>query len=241
MRSQFRQARWILLLLALGLGASGLASWLGEHWQMPRVLPLDTVRFDGELARVRESRLREALRGRLDGGFLGVEVAAVRRGVESLPWVATASVRRIWPDALQVTVREQKPVARWGGVALMNTAGQVFQPRTLPEQPLPALAGPPGSASRVLARFREFEALLSPLGLQPSGLTLDERRAWTLELAGGGLIRLGREAVTERLKRFVAAWPALSDAQQKRLARADLRYPNGFALRWQDEDAVDDT
>ena len=241
MRSQFRQARWILLLLALGLGASGLVSWLGEHWRTPRVLPLDTVRFDGELARVRESQLREALRGRLEGGFLGVEVAAVRRGVESLPWVATASVRRIWPDALQVTVREQKPVARWGGVALMNADGQVFQPRTLPEQPLPALAGPPGSASRVLARFREFEAMLSPVALQPTGLTLDERRAWTLELAGGGRIRLGREAVTERLRRFVAAWPALSEAQQKRLAQADLRYPNGFALRWQDEDAVDDT
>lgn len=236
MNSQTRQGkRWLLglsLLVALTAGASiALEQWPTERW-----LPLSAVRFDGELGRLREADLREALQGQLQGGFLGVEVSAIRKGVESLPWVDTATVQRIWPDALQITVAEQQPVARWGGAALMNARAEVFQPRSLPDLALPDLAGPPGSAARVLAQYEQIRSLLAPLPITPVGLTLDERRAWTLTLAEGGRIRLGRTSPEARLQRLVAAWPHISMAQERNLAVADLRYPNGFALRWQDED-----
>ncbi len=236
MNSQTRQGkRWLLglgLLVALTAGLSmALEQWPAERW-----LPLSAVRFDGELGRLREADLREALQGQLQGGFLGVEVRAIRKGVEGLPWVDTATVQRVWPDALRITVAEQQPVARWGGAALMNARAEVFQPRSLPDLPLPDLAGPPGSAARVLAQYKQIRTLLAPLPIIPVGLTLDERRAWTLNLAQGGRIRLGRTSPEARLQRLVAAWPHISMAQERSLAVADLRYPNGFALRWQDED-----
>jgi len=227
--------RWLLglgLLVAL-VAATSMAL---ERWPTERWLPLASVRFDGELGRLREADLREALEGRLQGGFLGIEVNAIRKAVETLPWVDTATVQRVWPDALRITVSEQQPVARWGGAALMNARAEVFQPRELPGLPLPDLAGPPGSAARVLAQYQKLSGLLQPLPLTATGLTLDERRAWTLLLAEGGRIRLGRTTPEARLRRFVDAWPRLSTAQERSLAVADLRYPNGFALRWQDED-----
>lgn len=236
MSSSIRQGkRWLLGLGLLVALTAGLSLAL-ERWPTARWLPLTAVRFDGELGRLREADLRAALQGQLRGGFLGIEVHAIRAGVESLPWVDTATVQRVWPDALQITVREQQPVARWGGAALMNARAEVFQPRALPDLPLPDLAGPPGSAARVLAQYQQIKALLAPLPLTPVGLTLDERRAWTLTLAEGGQIRLGRTSPEARLERFVAAWPHISMAQERSLAVADLRYPNGFALRWQDED-----
>ncbi len=222
-----------VLLVSATIGAAGL---LINPALMPRLLPLEAVRFDGDLGRLRESDLRAAVADHLQGGLLGVDVAAIRDAVEVLPWVASVSVRRVWPDALRITVNEQVPIAQWGGSALMNAQAQVFRPQALPEHTLPALAGPPGSAQRVLAQYRALEQRLAPIGLGVSGLTLDERRAWTLALAEGGQIRLGREAITERVARLVAAWPQLSSAQSSPLAVADLRYPNGFALRWQDQD-----
>ena len=236
MSTRFRQGTRLLILLALGLAAVAAVTLAIERGPALRLLALERVGFDGELAPLREADLRGVLQGRLDGGLLGVDVAAVRAAVESLPWVASATVRRVWPDALRITVDAQGPVAVWGDVALMNRDADVFRPRQLPDAALPRLAGPPGSAGRVLARYRRLRDMLEPLALTPVGLRLDERRAWTLHLAGGGRIRLGRESVESRLARLVAAWPQIAETGERPLALADLRYPNGFALRWQDED-----
>ena len=223
------------MVLALGIAVAAAASLAAEHWLQEAPLPLETVRFDGDLNRVRESDLREALADQLGGGLLGVDVGGVRRAVESLAWVESAAVRRVWPDTLRITVTEQTPVARWGGAALMNTDAQVFRPRALPAG-LPSLSGPPGSAARVLAKYRRLRIGLAPLGLAPSGLTLDERRAWTVSLENGGTLRLGREETEARMARLIDAWPRITQAQSRSVAVVDLRYPNGFALRWQDED-----
>jgi cell division protein FtsQ len=206
---------------------------LDREW-FPPLLPLERVGFDGELARLQERDLREVLDGHLSGGLLSVDVEAIRGAVESLPWVATTTVRRVWPGALRITIDAQEPVAIWGGGALMNAEADVFRPSPLPDLALPELAGPPGSAARVLERYRTLEALLEPVALTPVALSLDERRAWTLTLAGGARVKLGRASVDDRLARFAAAWPALSP--KRTLDGVDLRYPDGFALRWQDED-----
>ena len=200
------------------------------------LLPLERVGFDGELAQLQEADLREALTGHLSGGLLSVDVAAIRGAVESLPWVATATVRRIWPDALRITIDAHEPVAIWGGKALMTADAEVFRPSPLPDLALPELAGPPGSAARVLERYQGVVALLEAIPLQLESLSLNERRAWTLTLTGGGRLHLGRDSVNARLARFVAAWSEIPDTGARQLKVADLRYPDGFALRWQDED-----
>jgi cell division protein FtsQ len=64
---------------------------------------------------------------------------------------------------------------------------------------------------------------------------MDERGAWTVELAGGQRVRLGRRDVDARLDRFFSAvLPALG-AQLDRIRYFDLRYTNGFAVSWLDE------
>jgi cell division protein FtsQ len=49
-------------------------------------------------------------------------------------------------------------------------------------------------------------------------------------------IELGREQakapIGVRLQRFVEYYPTLSDARRARPAAVDMRYPNGFALRF---------
>jgi len=43
---------------------------------------------------------------------------------------------------------------------------------------------------------------------------------------------VGRAAPEARLRRLVAAWPAALAGRAGRVARVDLRYTNGFAVRW---------
>lgn len=218
----------IAVLASVVMGGSALALQrlpLG-HW-----LPLHSVALEGDLTHVSEAHLRSAIGPLLHGGLLGVNVTAIRLAVEALPWVDHATVHRVWPDALRITLTEQVAVARWGEAALLNGRGEVFGPNVLPTG-LPRLAGPKGSESRVLQEFHRFQKQLQAVGLRLVSLVLDARRSWTAELDNDAVIRIGRDHAEARMRQFAAVWPRIAAKQDRSLLVADLRYPNGLSIRW---------
>ena len=65
------------------------------------------------------------------------------------------------------------------------------------------------------------------------GVALDRRGSWSIALANGIEVVLGRNDPQARLARFAPLLPRLlADHGGRRLVRADLRYTNGFALVW---------
>lgn len=218
----------VLVLAALGTGAAAGWQWLAA----PERFPLATVRLDGRLEKVAEEELRAAILPYLDRGMLGLDIERIRQAVAALPWVAEAAVRRQWPDTLVVEIRERVAVARWNA-GVMDSAGQLFQPReeTIPPD-LPLLQGPPDSLPLVWARFQKLNALFGQAGLELRWLYVDERRAWTAELADGVIVKLGIDEMDLAVERFLRALPRIGAAAETRLVRVDLRYPNGFALAW---------
>jgi cell division protein FtsQ len=78
--------------------------------------------------------------------------------------------------------------------------------------------------------YRAIAAAIGPLESPVARLHLSARRAWQATLASGLTIELGRGDFEPRLARFAALWPAIV-ATAPAAAHADLRYPNGFALR----------
>ena len=140
---------------------------------------------------------------------------------------------RVWPDVLHVTLVEQRAAARWGGEALVNPLGAVFTPRQGGvDRALPALEGPPGTAPQVLVFYRQVNEMLAPLGLKAARLGMDMRRAWRLELGNGVTVTLGREQGMQRLRRFTRYYPEVVAKRAAEIAEVDLRYTNGFAVRW---------
>src|SRR5690606_22808530 len=126
--------------------------------------PINTVRLESRLESVTEEEVRMLLARYTESGFLGVGVRALRAELERNPWVARATVRRVWPDALVIRIDEETPVARWGDTELLNADGLVFAPPMRgTESDLPALNGPKGSETMLLTRFRELSDLLSSI------------------------------------------------------------------------------
>lgn len=173
----------------------------------------------------------------LQGGFFSLDLAAARREFELLPWVREARVRRLWPDRLVVELEEHTPAAAWNDLAILNTHGEVFPAPPWPG--LPRVYAPEGSEAEVARRFAEFSATLGAHGWRIETLRVDARRAWQLGLSGGPagvraerelILELGRERLEERLQRFVTFYP-MAAAQFSSIARVDMRYPNGFAVR----------
>jgi cell division protein FtsQ len=195
------------------------------------VFPVTQLDVTSTLAKTTKEQIEAATRGRILGNFFAVDPAAVRAALEQLPWVRRVSVRRVWPDRLEVTLEEHVPLARWGDDALVNTYGERFNART--EQPLPVFLGPAGSEFELARRYARFSELVAPLGSDVERVVLTPRYAWQLRLASGLHIMLGRDADAgeSRLKRFVEAYPATLGKIARRHEYVDLRYSNGFALR----------
>ena len=139
-----------------------------------------------------------------DIGLVSVDLAAVRRAVEQLPWVDSATVERQWPSTLNIRVTEQVAAARWGANGLLNTRGELFisEARHIPPE-LPRLSGPLGSEGEVARRYLAAQGQLIEAGMRLTAVRLDARGAWEFDLDNGITVRLGRRQVDERFARFV--------------------------------------
>ncbi len=200
------------------------------------LFPLREIVVLGELKHANREEIASALDG-IGGNFFAADLAAVRGRLEQVGWVRRVDARRVWPDRIEVRLEEHVAFARWGDSGFVNTYGEPFAGEldAAEQDALPLFAGPPGTEAELARRYQHFAALLAPLGDKPARVVLTPRHAWQLRLATGLQVELGRdgpEPVEQRLERFVGAYAALlGQLGRARFERADLRYPNGFALR----------
>jgi cell division protein FtsQ len=195
------------------------------------LFPITRIELTHSPAKTTKAEIEAATRGRIGGNFFAVAPAEVRAGLEQLPWVRRASVRRVWPDRLEIVLEEHVALARWGDDALVNTYGERFNGRT--EEPLPLFLGPAGSEGEVARCYARFADVVAPLGTELERVVLTPRYAWQLRFASGLHVMLGRDAdrAEARLRKFVEAYAATLGRIARRHEYVDLRYPNGFALR----------
>lgn len=191
------------------------------------VFPVRQVQVVGNLSHVNHEQIQLIVSKYLQGNFYTLDLQRTRAAFEKLPWARKVSVRRQWPDTIVVTIEEHRVLARWGSLALVNQQGELFQAAS--DEPLPTFYGPGDAIKEVAQGYGSFSQILEGTTMQIAQLNLSSRRAWEIKTTAGKQLMLGREAAKQRLQRFVAV-------SQQQLAQsdwqyADLRYPNGFALR----------
>jgi cell division protein FtsQ len=165
----------------------------------------------------------------LKGNFFTLDLTQASGGFERLPWVRSVSLRRHWPDRLDVVLHEQVALARWDSGWLVNTYGEVFPGET--GMSLPLFSGPDGSAPDITRQYLLFSRDLAPINLRPVEVEISQRGAWQVWLDNGLLLVLGRERSEARLKRFVEVYNGIIGQLSWKPSYVDLRYDNGFALR----------
>lgn len=226
---------WVKPLLAvLTVAGSAIGLTLMLDWmQDPQQWPVEQVRIEGKFRHLQSAQLQAEVEPLAAVGFFVMNVSEIQQRLQQLAWVEQVSVRRVWPDRLDIQVREQQAVAHWGEDSYMNVRAEVFTPETPVElSRLPWLSGPEGHQQRVLSMHRDMRALVQPLQLNVARLLLDARRTWHVELSNGLTLEVGRNQPVARLARFVRVYPAILAAGNGRLTSVDLRYSHGFAVHW---------
>jgi len=193
------------------------------------IFPLREVRVEGELTHVNREQVKLIVARHLNGNFFTVDLEKTRDAFRKLPWARNVSVRRRWPDKLEVVVEEHKELARWGNIALVNTYGELFQAAS--DSDLPVFYGPGDGVADVAQHYVAYSQILTAVGIRIAQLALTPRRAWQIKTDEDMVIELGREQMEARLEKFAGVYQTTLSGLGVNVKYADLRYPNGFAVR----------
>ncbi len=165
-----REVVWLrratLALLAL-LALMALTVALRQVMRLP-MFAINTMTVRGESSYDVQFHNAHTLRANvlptLTGHFFNIDLRALQARFEALPWVHTATVRRVFPNSLAVTLTAHTPVARWVALTALPTL-----PQTLAEDSL----GNESSGER--RDDTNLETLLTPQGdiFEASGGQLD--------------------------------------------------------------------
>ena len=214
-----------VVLMGAGLYEGGAA--LGAQ-QVERL----TVR--GDVRHLDSEAIQARLAPRVADGFMAADLSDLRQELESLPWVYEVNTRRRWPAEIEVTLVEQRPLARWGESGYLNHEGEYFEAERDPLYAhLPKLTGPAGTEVSLMRRYQMLADRLGSADLSITALLLDDLEQVTVEFDNGLSLFLGAHDISQRVSRFVRLWD--SELPTRAVATVDLRYEHGAAVTFSDE------
>ncbi len=191
------------------------------------------IEISGEFENLTRETLYRELVYLTEESFFLVDLKEAQAKIESLPWVESSQVARVWPNRLHFTVKEHQPIALWGTTQLLSHTGELFEPEDRSRYShLPQLQGPQGSQGSLWQNYVRWSQELNLLGMKVSGISLAARGAWELELEQGVVIKLGREDLQGKMDRLRKIFRAELRDKLPEIEILDARYANGLAVRW---------
>jgi cell division protein FtsQ len=164
--------------------------------------------------------------------LLFLDVEQTRERLKSNPWIADATVLKLYPGELQIGIREREAFALWqknGQVSVIADDGTVLEPYVAPRLiELPLVVGR-GAETRA----KEFLALLDrypDLRASVRATVLVGERRWNLRLKNGVDVRLPEIDIAPALERLVAL-DKEKTLTTRDIVAIDLRLPDRVTVR----------
>lgn len=196
-------------------------------------IPIKFVRTEGVFQYLSKDEIKTALQPLVMSSFFDADMQAIHKAVLELTWVDSVTVKRVWPDAIDIKIREKKPYVRWGQHGLVSTRGELITPKNMePFESLPILQGPELQQVKTLEIMKGVNTALADQSMKMAEFTINDRWAWKIKLTTGLEILLGRNEQLKKLQRFLKTLEVLGQQQVESMAIVDLRYPNGYAVSW---------
>jgi len=236
-------ARIVILSAVLAVLAVGTAMYRESALRAVQSHPyfrVGRVLVSGAGSLVSVSELRDWLGIRRGESVWSVDLAELRARAEAHPMIRAATVRRVFPDTLEIRVRERRPAAITvlDDLYYVDRRGDTFGPLTdRHNRDFPIFTGlaDGGDGQRRWALRRALH-LLRRSGARPGGIEISEMHLDPQE----GLILYpdrprvpvflgwcGWERRLRRAERVLSKW----DESSQRLARIDLRFRDQVVVR----------
>lgn len=189
----------------------------------------------GELGRISPAQVRDIAAPLLGAGFFQLDSGALEDRLRAVPWVRDAVVERLWPDRVAVHLSSYRPLALWGEDAVLSDDGHLVRPVERPPLEL-QIQAPTNRAAVVFADLQVVRSRL-PEGWQLAQWSLSatgDRQAVITQGERRITLEFGREPVAEKFRLLAEVALPVLQPRLAEVAAVDLRYRNGFAVRWLD-------
>lgn len=197
-------------------------------------LEVKRIEVKGNLENVSVAAVESRVGPEVGNGFLAADLDEIRAQLEEMPWVYQVNIRRRWPDTLEITVQEQRPIARWNDAGFLNHEGELFESAVSPDWArLPALDGPQGTEQELMQRYLRIESLVNSSGFEVVRLSQDAIGQYTAEFDNGMQLVIGNDHFVSRIRRFLKLYH--TELKSFEVARVDLRYEHGAAVEFATE------
>lgn len=242
-----------LLAIAVVGGFSAYGTVLGGHVEEAKSIVIDVADAAGNLAGFKVKEVNIAGHNHVtpaqilatagiksSTSILFLNADEMRARLESLPWIASASVRKFYPDRIEIAVSERQAYALWqvnGELKVIARDGIPIAPYS--DDPryvqLPIVVGE--GAQNHVGEIVDVLARLPALKEQVRAAIFVAERRWTLKTRNGIDVRLPEENLEGALVALMDL-----DREKKLLSRditiVDLRLPDRVVVRQSDAAAA---
>ena len=209
-----------------------------------------TLTLYGDTNEVDKQQIEEVVKNATVDGMLALDVVALQKSLEKLPWIYSVKARRVLPDKIDVWITEQQPVVIWGDRGYLNVEGELFEPASftlanakqkfsLPTINAPLNVTQQQNSVSLYNKFDRFKKILledvSSMAIIEQ-MVVDKRGAIHLLLTDGLELNLGRRWMERRLTRWVKHSKVILERFNKNgggeVKLVDLRYERGVAIEF---------
>jgi len=210
--------------------ASAVTAWVG--------FGIENVRISGQ-SETSEVDVLNALDIGTYPSLLTLELDSAKERIEALPWVGTATLKKLFPDSLEIEITEREPFALWqhdGVVSLIDASGRIIT-EDVGERyaTLPRVVGPGAAplAATYTALLDEFPTIKARAR---AGVYISGRR-WTIVLDNGMQLMLPPDQPKAALA-TIAAMEAEHAVFSREISVIDLRRPGQLVVRLTDKGVI---
>jgi cell division protein FtsQ len=241
-RLVLRVAVWILVFAGVAVSAKEVQSFLETDARFR----FEKLEIRGAVY-TRRARIQSVFQPDFNRGVFQLSLAERRRHVLAIDWVRTASLMRVWPNRIVVTVTERKPVAfaklpiagtmrHW--LALVDEEGILLSIPPKSHFSLPVLSGVTEDQSDEERRLRveSMMHLLADLGPEAKDVSevnaADAQDMRVIAEADGQAVELwlGDQRYRSRYLNFLSHYPDIR-RREERAGVFDLRMDDRITTR----------
>jgi cell division protein FtsQ len=170
----------------------------------------------------------------LDGwtSLVGFDASQARQRIAELPWVSGVSVRKVYPDSLEVQIEERTPFAIWqhgNALSVVEESGNIiteFSGGRLASLPLLVGMGAARDGVNFVNEVRAFPQIASRV----KGYIRVAERRWDLRLENGITVRLPEHGEAQAIADLIAM-DRDNGILSRDVAVIDLRFPDRMIVQ----------
>jgi len=218
-------SRLMFVLSMFSIIVLGVAVWITLD------SPVRGLVISGDLSPMERQEVQQALSNEPYAGVLSTNLSGVAARLDHLPWAREITVRRLWPDQIEVTLQRAGPVARWGAHQFVSAYGDLLSlPDTYPS--LPHFEVSLSTPHETMEVYRLLDQIGAREGLTISALQQNSQGEWGLRIEDGPAVLLGSEKLNQRMHRFLLVYRRVLRDAPRIAEYVDARYANGIAVRY---------